>query len=437
MRRRHGFYASCAALLLLAALSGLSCSTARAQDRDGVRVAQDTTVQQQGAAQQTGAQEEPKRRVRLGPPPVETRSGHQQLGDTQPVPEPTPADGSKVQPKKKRRGEFVFAPIPTHSPAIGAGLDLGAGYIFRLDPNDNVSPPSVIGAGGFFTSNGSKGFGIGGKLYLKQDLYRLTAAAGEGHVNYDFFGVGLISGKAGVSIPIKSDGKFLFGEVLRRVARHVYVGGRVQYRKLDISIAPAEGGGSQRIDIPEIELNAQTVALGLKASRDTRDDTFYPTRGSSLDFTGDFFDQAWGSRFEYQTYKLSFNKYEKLSAREVLAFRATGCAANGRVPFYDLCMYGASNDLRGYTAGRFQDRRMFATQAEYRVELPKRLGLVAFGGVGGVAQELSEFRSDALLPGAGAGLRFRLAKKSHLNFRVDFAVGRDGHTVTVGIGEAF
>jgi outer membrane translocation and assembly module TamA len=80
---------------------------------------------------------------------------------------------------------------------------------------------------------------------------------------------------------------------------------------------------------------------------------------------------------------------------------------------------------------------MFATQAEYRLELPKRLGLVAFGGVGGVARELNEFRSDALLPAAGLGLRFRLTKKSHVNFRIDFAVGRDGHTVTVGLGEAF
>jgi hypothetical protein len=424
---------------MLAALCGVLCSTARAQDRDSARGAQNPTAPR-SAPPQTGAQEEPTPRIRLGSPTVETKAGHQQLGDSQPVPEPTPADGSGAKTatkKKKRRGEFVIAPIPTHSPVLGSGLDLGVGYIFQLDPNDKVSPPSAIGAGGFFTSNGSKGFGLGGKLYLKEDRYRLTAAMGKGHVNYDFFGTGLINGNAGVSIPIKSDGKFLFGELLRRIAPHVYVGGRFQYRKLDISIAPGEGGGSHRIVIPEIELNAQTVALGLKASRDTRDDSFYPTRGSSLDFTGDFFDQAWGSRFEYQTYKLSFNKYERLSTRQVLAFRATGCAANGRVPFYDLCLYGASNDLRGYTAGRFQDRRMFATQAEYRRELPKRLGLVAFGGVGGVAGELSEFRSDALLPAAGLGLRFRLTKKTHVNFRADYAVGRDGHTVTVGLGEAF
>jgi hypothetical protein len=94
-----------------------------------------------------------------------------------------------------------------------------------------------------------------------------------------------------------------------------------------------------------------------------------------------------------------------------------GCSANGSVPFYDLCLFGFNNDLRGYTTGEFQHRRMFATQGEYRLELPKRLGLVAFGGVGGTARRWNEFRSDQLLPAAGAGLRFTLDKKNHINYR--------------------
>lgn len=47
------------------------------------------------------------------------------------------------------------------------------------------------------------------------------------------------------------------------------------------------------------------------------------------------------------------------------------------------------------------------------------------------------FRSDQLLPAVGAGLRFTLEKKDHINYRVDRAVGRAGHTLTIGIGEAF
>ena len=105
--------------------------------------------------------------------------------------------------------------------------------------------------------------------------------------------------------------------------------------------------------------------------------------------------------------------------------------------FYDLCLYGVNNQLRGYAGGEFQNRRMFTTQAEYRLELPKRLGLVAFGGIGGIAETWSDFRFDRLLPSAGAGLRFNLDKKNHIDYRIDFAFGREGHTLSIGVGEAF
>ncbi|MCM3901356.1 MAG: hypothetical protein ND866_06600 [Pyrinomonadaceae bacterium] len=67
----------------------------------------------------------------------------------------------------------------------------------------------------------------------------------------------------------------------------------------------------------------------------------------------------------------------------------------------------------------------------------KRLGFVAFGGIGSIAQRWNEFRSDKFLPAAGAGLRFTLDKKNNINYRIDWAIGREGHTLTIGIGEAF
>ena len=384
---------------------------------------------QQASATPSPTPQKSKKKFGIGVSPVDIEAAHRNQGNAQP---------SNIESdRKQKHGEFVFAPIPMHSPAIGAGLELGVGYIFKLNQDDKVSPPSAIGAGALFTSNGTRGGALGVKLYLKEDLYRVTLAGGRARVNYDFFGTGIIAGNEGRFIPLTSRGTAIFGEMLRRVKGKIYVGGRVQYRQLSIAIRPQDGDSEGRPGIDEVELDARTVALGLKTTRDTRNDTFYPTRGSLFEFTSDFFDQAWGSRFEYQVYKTDFNRYVTLAPRHVFAYRAMGCAANGRVPFYDLCLYGAMNDLRGYTAGRYQDRRMFATQAEYRVELPKRFGLVAFGGFGGVARHLNEFRMDQLLPAAGAGGRFRLTKESHVNFRVDFAVGRNGHTVTIGVGEAF
>jgi hypothetical protein len=137
------------------------------------------------------------------------------------------------------------------------------------------------------------------------------------------------------------------------------------------------------------------------------------------------------------TSSISYSKYAAVGPRGVLAARGSGCYINGDVPFYDLCLVGISRNLRGYEPSRYRDRRMLVGQAEYRRELPKRFGAVAFGGVGQVAPKFGDFRWDDLLPGGGVGLRFRLTRESHINLRVDYAVGRGDHEFYVYIGEAF
>src|ERR1043165_4223613 len=299
------------------------------------------------------------------------------------------------EPAKEKRGSLVIAPIPISSPAFGSGLLLITAYVFKVDKEDQVSPPSWGGVAGAFTNNGSRGLATGAKLYLKENKYQTTIAAMKGRANLDFFGIGRIPGKAPISVPLSIDGSIYFGEFLRNVGKNVFIGPRYQFRRLAARLdGPREPGG---FEIPEIDLNSKSAALGFHLQRDQRDSTFYPQEGSLFDFTADFFDQVWGSRREYQTYKIAYNGFYKLAGRKVLAYRSMACSANGSVPFYDLCLFGFNNDLRGYTTGGFQNRRMFATQAEYRIELPKRLGLVAFGGVGGTAKRWSEFRSDQLL----------------------------------------
>jgi hypothetical protein len=337
--------------------------------------------------------------------------------------------------KEEKRGSFVIAPIPISSPAFGSGLLLVVGYVFKFDKNDEISAPSTLGAAGVWTNNGTRALALGGRLYLKENKYQVTFAGAAGRANLDFFGIGRIPGRPPISVPLSLSGKILFGEVMRNVGHSIFVGPRYQYRRIGANIdGLVPPGGFQ---VPDLDIRSTSAALGFHVQRDQRDSTFYPSKGSLFDFTGDFFDQAWGSRREYQTYKIAYNGFKKIANRQIFAYRAMGCSANGSVPFYDLCLYGFGADLRGYTTGEFQNRRMFATQGEYRLEWKRRLGFVAFGGVGGVARKWSEFRTDQLLPGAGVGLRFKLDKKNNINYRIDVAVGREGRTVSIGVGEVF
>ena len=352
-----------------------------------------------------------------------------------------PADSSgkqKDEEKKKKgekRGSIVIAPIPISSPAFGSGLLLIAGYVFKFDKEDTVSPPSWAGVAGVYTNNGTRGLALGSKLYLKENKYQTTFAAMTGRANLDFYGTGRRPDRPAVAVPLSMGGKIFFGEVMRNVGRNVFVGPRYQFRSLSASIDGERRPGG--FEVPAIDLKSNSAALGFHLQRDRRDSTFYPTKGTLFDFTSDFFDQAWGSRREYQVYKAGYNGYREVANRQVLAYRAMACSANGNVPFYDLCLFGFNNDVRGYATGEFQNRRMFAAQAEYRLDWRRRVGFVAFGGVGGVARKWGDFRMDGLLPGAGAGLRFTLDKKNHINYRIDYAFGRAGGTLSIGVGEAF
>src|SRR5258705_13889568 len=222
---------------------------------------------------------------------------------------------------------------------------------------------------------------------------------------------------------------------MRNVGHDIFIGPRFQHRNLVIGLdGPQTPGG---FVIPDIDRDTVSAALGIHVQHDKRDSTFYPRQGSLLDVTGDFFAKGLGSRRQYQAYKISYQLYHELGPKQILAYRGVICSANQNVPFYDLCLYGTQSNLRGYTGGEFQNRRMFATQAEYRRELKGRFGVVTFSGMGGIAKRWNAFRGDELLPAAGAGLRFTIDKKNHINYRIDLAVGREGHTLSIGVGEAF
>jgi hypothetical protein len=364
-----------------------------------------------------------------------------QQSSANPAPETTPDQNPKKAERKKKKkkspdaGSFVIAPQPLVSPALGAGIVPIAGYITPIPKTDKAIVPSVIGAGGLITNNGSRAFALGADLYLKQARYELETGYGHGNLDYNLYGVGFANGNAGFKLPLEQSGDIYFLKVLRRIKWDIYVGGRFINGVSFITIKPTSG---QLPPIPpDVGLHTNLRALGVEISRDSRKNRFYPLQGSLLTFTGDFFGQNLGSKYSFQSYKFTFNKYWSLSKKQVLAYNGFWCGTGGSPPFYGNCIYGTNSELRGYTAGRYLDRYMFATQLEYRLELPWRFGVVGFGGVGAVAPGGVNFRSNQWLPAGGTGIRYMLSKQYHVNLRTDFAWGKDNFTWAVGVGEAF
>lgn len=336
---------------------------------------------------------------------------------------------------KPKRGEFVIAPMPMVNPTLENGLSLVGGYLYRLDVNDRKTPPSVSALAGFKTSNGSWAASALQTLHLAHDRFRLLMVGAYSDINYEFFGIGQSAGSAGASIEINQAGSVGLFEGLVRIAPDWYVGAR--YQILDMTAATSDLAIPGGPTLPAIDADLRTASLGPRLEFDSRDNPFYPRQGLQVQAIANFHGKGVGGQRTYQVYEGWINGYHAVSARHVVAWHAGACGTDGQVPFYDLCLLGKNQDLRGYTAGQYRDGAMLATQAEWRSEVWWRIGAVAFAGVGEVSPDFTGFTFKDALAGAGVGLRFTLAKRNHVNLRVDYAWGKDSSALYVGVAEAF
>jgi hypothetical protein len=243
-----------------------------------------------------------------------------------PIQAQTPSPTSDPpQNAAEKGGEWLVAPIPINSPAIGAGLEWAVARVFPFSKSDEKSPSSAIGIGGVFTNNGTSAVAAGGRLYLKEDKYRVTAAAGTASVNLDIYGIGKVAGDNGAYVPLNTDGSGFIGEFLYGLGKGVFVGARGQYRNLSLSLDGEKMGSSEITGQPPDQIAGvvdqiredlfrhQTVSIGPKFQWDTRDNVFYPKRGLLMDVGADLFAEGLGSKWNYQYYKAAFNKYNQLS----------------------------------------------------------------------------------------------------------------------------
>ena len=341
---------------------------------------------------------------------------------------------SKEKQTSDRRGAIIVAPIPISNPSTGTGGVIAVGYIFPFKKADKISPPSIIGAAGLFTNNGTRGFAVLGQFYLKENTYKVTTGFVRGNVNYDLYGSGTNSG---LKLPLKQEGQAFVGEFLRRIGWKFFLGPSFVTGRSTLTLRPSSG--PMPPVPPDLGLDTTLTAIGIHMTRDTSVNRFYPTSGTFFTFTSDFFSQTLGSKYSFQSYRTAFAKYWAVRQNQVLAYNAYFCGTGGEPPFYGNCIYGTNNQLRGYVAGKYFDRYMVTSQLEYRLVLPKRFGVVAFGGLGGgfPGGDRLLFTSNNFLPSGGGGLRFQLSKQYHVNLRADIAQGKDGHTFSLGIGEAF
>jgi outer membrane protein assembly factor BamA len=334
-----------------------------------------------------------------------------------------------------RERRFFVMPIPISNPTIGTGLGASATYLFDAGEN---APTSSLNLMGLYTDTDTWAVGLGTEIYFKDDKYRLSGAVGYFDANLEFYGIGSGAGDRGESIGINQKGPFLVPRFLIQVSENFYLGPQFRYLAIDTSLQVPILPPDFPPGIVPTSIENVTSGLGVVLERDTRDNKYFPYQGSQLIATTNFAREWVGSDNNYEQFELGYNLYRKLGKHGVLAWRATGCFREGNVPFYDLCNFGGEEDaIRGYVGGQYRDKVSITTQVEFRWQLYKKWGMVAFGGVGQVAPQIDDIKLDDLLPSVGVGIRWMASEKERVNLSIDYAKGKDSSAWYFRIGEAF
>ena len=352
----------------------------------------------------------------------------------------------KADTVKKKEKKVAFMPMPTltYDRSQGAGIGVIAMALFKADNSKKAPLSRVMGVGNYAT-NDSYYIMLGTRLYLKEDYWRIIAAAG--YINYNFqafmdFENGDMGSTTGVyETPYTTKGSLYLFALQRRIFENFYLGVGGFMMRSDVTI--------KLPDNTEVVDPNNTNSLAIPISYDTRNSVYNPSSGLYIDARFSTVPSWLDNDNDFIKTMLYVNYYKELGEHKILASRFAMKANFGDVPFASQDYIGQT-DLRGYTQGEYRGNQTYTAQTEFRNNFYKKWGYVGFVGLG-IAYRKSEesaaagdwYNSGASwskpLPSIGAGARYQVIEKAgqKINAGIDVAVGRGDWGFYFRLTEAF
>lgn len=325
---------------------------------------------------------------------------------------------------KRIEGKAKFMPIPYVNYDRSLGFSIGAVPMLMFNPSekDTISPSSLIGGVGFWTTNKTwflMGFGM---FYLGEDDWRITTAGGLGSVNFQFY----LDNPVGGWIPYQSEADFFMLKVERRIYEDLYGGLSYVFAN---AVTVAE-------DLP-LSDSMTLHGLGINLSLDERSNPYYPRSGYYTNIEYKTNPEFLGNETDTRKIILEHNHYfSTRQKKDVVAARFHAGLGLGDLSFNQQFIV-KNKDIRGYTQGAYRGNYLLSLQGEYRWNFHQRWGAVGFAGVATVFEAINETDNGKLLPDIGTGVRFRVFPETNFSVGLDVAAGLNDWGIYFQIGEAF
>lgn len=351
------------------------------------------------------------------------------LGNSSPPVTPLP-DSVQNDSLPQKNVRFMVLPIVFSSPDTRLAGGVLPQVIFRTS---STVKPSSIRMDAYYTLNRQYHVRLHPVLWIRNGFMNISGTFSFKEWPTSFYGIGNNSSR---------DNQEKFSETLyeasvegtTHIGSDFYAGVGYSFRYSDIDpqdetgiLASGQLAGTGTTTVSSAELLLR---------RDSRDNQFYPSKGSYHTLELASSSKLLGSDFSFTRVTLDMRKYFPFKNSQVLAIQGIVSFSTGEVPFRVLP--GIGDRLRGYSSVRYIDRHLAALQMEYRVApLIGRLGFVAFAGAGDVFHSVSDWQPDRIKYSAGIGIRYLFNRSEKINIRLDYGIGKDSSGDYIDLNEAF
>jgi len=343
-------------------------------------------------------------------------------------------DKEPAKTKETFKAHLIAIPFVYYSPETKLAFGGGGVLNFRAGRDKERTRASTVWA--FGTYNLAKQFQVVVKpeIYFERNRFFLSGNLRYERTPQNFFGVGN-------AMPSTAEESYtprimtVQAGVKKKFLGHLFAG--IQFDFEQMTMESVQPGGI--LDSGGVAGSRGGLLSGFGASLDwdTRDGVLYPRKGAFFQLSADTYGAMTGSDFTFTGLKLDCREYFLVAPEQVLALQVYIRSTSGDVPFYKLALLGGETLMRGYYKGRFRDKNILAVQAEYRVLLTKRIGVVGFAGLADVFPDFSEFKLKTIKYSVGTGFRYMVNKREGTTLRLDMAWGKASFGLYFTAQEAF